>query len=226
MTNSPEIKAKAIALRKQGLSYSEIRTQIPVAKSTLSDWLHSVGLAKYQKQRLTEKKRLGQIKAAETRRKIRLESSMILREKSLAEAKLLSSDTLWIMGASVYWAEGSKQKPWNVSSRVTFSNMDPEMHRIFLKWLLKYCDTKMTDLAFSIYIHEQADSELAKKFWAKKMKIQKKDIAVYFKRHNLKPHRHNRGENYHGLLRVAVKQSTNLNRRIAGWIEGMLKYVY
>ena len=39
-------KKKAIELRKQGLSYSEIRKIVTVAKSTLSLWLRSVGLAK------------------------------------------------------------------------------------------------------------------------------------------------------------------------------------
>lgn len=38
----------AIELRKRGLSYSEILMQVPVAKSTLSIWLHSVGLSKTQ----------------------------------------------------------------------------------------------------------------------------------------------------------------------------------
>ncbi len=37
-------KEKAIALRKQGKTYSEILAKIPVAKSTLSLWLHDVGL--------------------------------------------------------------------------------------------------------------------------------------------------------------------------------------
>ena len=51
-----ELKSKAIELRKQGFSYSEILKQIPVAKSTLSVWLKNVGLSKKQKQKLTKKK--------------------------------------------------------------------------------------------------------------------------------------------------------------------------
>jgi len=42
-------KEKAIKLRKRGFSYSEILREIPVAKSTLSLWLRSVGLAKKQR---------------------------------------------------------------------------------------------------------------------------------------------------------------------------------
>ena len=51
-------KSQAIAYRKQGFSYSEILSKVPVAKSTLSEWLKSVGLSKAQKHKLTEKKRL------------------------------------------------------------------------------------------------------------------------------------------------------------------------
>jgi len=50
------LKEKAINLRKEGYSYSEILRQVLVARSTLSRWLHSVGLSKKQKQRLTRKK--------------------------------------------------------------------------------------------------------------------------------------------------------------------------
>jgi transposase len=49
-------KEIAIELRRQGYSYSEILKRVPVAKSTLSLWLRSLGLAKQQKQRLTEKR--------------------------------------------------------------------------------------------------------------------------------------------------------------------------
>ena len=50
------LKAKAIELRKEGLTYNEILARLPIAKSTLSNWLHSAGMAKFQNQRLTAKK--------------------------------------------------------------------------------------------------------------------------------------------------------------------------
>ena len=56
MIEKTQEKQRAITLRKQGLSYNEILKKVPVSKSSLSLWLRSVGLAKEQKQRLTEKK--------------------------------------------------------------------------------------------------------------------------------------------------------------------------
>ena len=72
--NTPEIKAreikgrwygtsglwskqKAIELRKQGKTYFEIMKEVPVAKSTISDWLKRVGLSIAQKQNITEKRK-------------------------------------------------------------------------------------------------------------------------------------------------------------------------
>ena len=56
-----EEKEKAINLRKEGKTYSEILSVVPVAKSTLSLWLHSTKLAKKQKQRITEKRLAGSL---------------------------------------------------------------------------------------------------------------------------------------------------------------------
>jgi transposase len=62
-------KETAIELRKQGYSYSEILKRVPVAKSTLSLWLRSVGLAERQKQRLSEKKESGTIKGSTNKKR-------------------------------------------------------------------------------------------------------------------------------------------------------------
>ena len=62
MAINNKLKLEAIELRKAGLTYSEILSKIPVAKSTLSDWLYSVGLSKKQKQRITEKRLAASLK--------------------------------------------------------------------------------------------------------------------------------------------------------------------
>jgi orotate phosphoribosyltransferase-like protein len=52
----PNLKQKAIQLRMNGLTYSEILKCIPVAKSTVSLWLREVDLSVPQKQRITKKR--------------------------------------------------------------------------------------------------------------------------------------------------------------------------
>lgn len=55
-----KLKQKAIRLRKRGHTYSEILRVIPIAKSTLSEWLKEVGLSIPQQQKITEKRKAGQ----------------------------------------------------------------------------------------------------------------------------------------------------------------------
>lgn len=220
-----ERKERAIALRKQGLSYSEILAQIPAAKSTISDWLYSVGLAKHQKQRLTEKKKAGQRRAAISKRNQRIEKESVIKTAAKSEVARLIRDPLWLLGVVLYWSEGSKQKPWTTSMGVRFMNMDLGAHKLFIKWSGEYLNTKAQDFRFEIYIHEKADVEKAKKYWSVNLSIPVEKIRIYYKRHNLNPHRKNIAQDYNGVLRVSIIKSTDLNRKIAGWTEGVIRYL-
>lgn len=225
MTNSPDLKQKAITLRKQGLSYSEIRRLIPVAKSTLSDWLHSVGLAKYQKQILTEKKQLAQKKGAATRKTQGVSKELLIKQEARTEAKKFIADPLWLVGVILYWGEGSKQKPWTTSVPVQFMNMDPEAHKLFLRWSKKYLQSEDHGLKYEIYIHPTGDTVRARKYWSEKLSVPLEKIRVYFKKNNLNPKRKNINQDYYGVLKASIFKSTDLNRKIAGWTEGVIQYL-
>jgi len=40
-----------------------------------------------------------------------------------------------LIGAALYWAEGSKDKPYARRERVQFINSDPDVIGFFLRWL-------------------------------------------------------------------------------------------
>ena len=125
----------------------------------------------------------------------------------------------------LYWAEGSKQKPWRVSAKTAITNMDLEVHKIFIKWVKKYFSLNNRELGYDLYIHENAQINRAKSFWATNMGISEKTINVYLKRHNPKPKRRNIGDNYNGVLKIFIPKSTDINRKIAGWIGGVIEYL-
>lgn len=217
-------KEKAINLRKQGFSYSEILREVAVAKSTLSLWLRSVGLSKKQKQRLTEKKLAAMKRGWESCHNKRLKITQEIRKKAEEEIKYISKRDLWMMGIALYWAEGAKEKEnsrW--CGRVAFSNSDPYMILLFKKWLKEICLVSKKELAFDLYIHETANWKNAKKYWANILSISEESIKLYFKKHKINTKRKNIGINYYGLIRLQVKKSTNLNRKIQGWINGICK---
>lgn len=215
----------AIKLRKQGLSYSEIRKQVPVSKSSLALWLHSVGLAKHHRQRLTEKKRASLKRGWDAWHMVRVKRTEKLLRTARAEVGRISKRELWLMGVMLYWAEGSKQKPHNISQGLIFSNGDPLMIQMFLMWLREAIKIAEDDIAFELYIHENCKPRVPAilEFWGHLLKKEKNRIPVYFKRDKIGTKRKNIGEKYYGVLRIRVRRSTDLNRKITGWIEGVCK---
>lgn len=220
MIKKTKEKEKAVKLRRRGFSYSEILKQVPVAKSTLSLWLRSVGLSKRQKQRLTKKKLAAALRGAQAKRRYKQALIKEIKDKAKKEIKKLTRKELWLLGTVLYWAEGTKEKEYR-SSRVSLGNSDPRMILLFLKWLKEICLISPSDLNYEIYIHETANWRKAKKFWVNTLAIPDEQIKIYFKRHKINSKRRNVGKNYHGLMRIRVKKSINLNRKIAGWIEGI-----
>ncbi len=220
------LKERAINLRGGGLSYSEILKEIPVAKSTLSLWLRSVNLSKRQEQRLTEKKLASMRRGAIAKRTQRIEKTQLIKNKAISEIKTISNRELWLIGTALYWAEGSKAKDHNISQGLIFNNSDPLMIDLFLKWLKNVLKIKNNDVHFEIYIHENHKNNIenAKMFWAKITKRSVSELSrVYFKKNKINTKRKNIGQNYYGLLRIKVRKSSDLNRRVSGWIVGIIK---
>lgn len=217
-------KEKAIKLRKRGFSYSEILGKIPVAKSSLSLWLRNVGLTKRQRQRLTQKKLAAVLKGAQAKRNYRLAVTEKIKNKARSEIAKLSNRELWLIGATLYWAEGAKQKEHNVSQKVKFSNSDPKMIKIFLKWLQSICKIPKSEIYFRVSLHETAADKLkeVQKYWSNVTGFPIKNFQkIYWKKHKINTKRKNVGKKYFGLLNIYVRKSTNLNRKILGWIEGI-----
>lgn len=219
MIKKEKEKKLAIRLRKKGLSYNEILKKVPAAKSTLSVWLQNIGIGKKQKQRLTLKRKLAQLKAQAACRKIRTDKEKAIITAAKKEVGTISRKNLWLIGTILYWAEGTKQKKNNVSQRVSFVNSDPKMVILFDKWLREICSWKKENLIYTLYIHRTANKEKDRKFWENLLKINIKKI--YFKTHTPRTNRENINKNYHGLLRIDARRSTDLNRKIQGWILGI-----
>jgi hypothetical protein len=147
------LKEKAINLRRNGLSYSQILEQVPVARSTLSLWLRSVNLSKRSKQKLTARRLAALRRGGEARRRQRILSTQKILNESIKEVGLISQRELWLIGTMLYWAEGTKEKDRH-GSGVQFTNSDPQMIRLFLKWLSEICKIPKERIYFDIFIHE------------------------------------------------------------------------
>lgn len=220
-------KKEAIRLRKRGLSYSEILTKIPVTKASLSLWLKNVKLRDNQKKRLIERGNKGRLMGAKARRIKRIKETERIKSKAIKEIRSLSKRELLVIGVSLYWGEGAKQKEHNISQKVKFSNSDYRMVKVFLIWLKEICSIPESDLSFRISLHRTASNrkEEIKKYWSNMTEFSINNFQkIDWKFNKISKKRKNVGDKYHGVLNIYVKNSTNLNRKIDGWIEGISKY--
>ena len=222
MQQKASFKKRAIGLRKQGQTYSEILKTVPVAKSTLSLWLGEVGLTKKQKQQITEKRLIAARRGGAARRTQRLQNTRKIQEQAFAEVGSLTKRELWLLGAALYWAEGTKEKIWRPGTGVEFANADTQMILFFIHWLVQICDIDPKTIRLNLYIHENQKSRIedVKQFWYRETGYV--PSYVYFKKHNPKTKRQNISEQYHGLIAVRVPASSTLNRKISGWILGIV----
>jgi len=219
-------KEDAIKFRRNGYSYSDILKKIPVSKSTLSVWFNNIDLTDLQKKVINEKRLKGSLKGALKRKQARLEIVKNINSKARLEVGIISSRELFLIGVMLYWAEGSKEKSYKIGSGVRFSNSDPLMIDLFLRWLREICHIGLERLVFELYIHRNSDQNIndAIDYWSKELKIPHSYFKhVYFKKHNINPKRKKIKDLYYGQIRVNVKASSELNRFIAGWIQAVVQ---
>ncbi len=216
-----DLRKTAVTMRQEGRSYREIQAVVGVAKSTLSLWLRNVPLTEEQQRALDLR-----CPEAATRRAVAIRASAAQRRARIqADARSqiteLSESELFVAGVVAYWAEGAKNKPWRSGTRVRFTNSDPRMILLFLRWLALI---GVTDdrIVFRLQIHESADVEAAVRSWIKTLGVtDDRFLNTTLKRHNPKTVRSNVGDSYHGCLCVEVRGSADLNLQIDGWCEGL-----
>ena len=219
-------KEKAILLRKEGFSYTEILEQVPVAKSSLALWLQSVGLSKKQKQRLTDKKLASARRGALKKKEDRIFRTKIIKESAEKDVGKLTEREKWLIGIALYWAEGSKEKEWRPGSSAQFINSDPLMIRFFISWLLKICKSPENMLVFDIFLHENHKHRVGEvvEYWSSQTGFSQNYFQhIYYKKNKVHTKRKNTGKSYFGILKINIKASSSLNRRISGWTAGIIK---
>jgi hypothetical protein len=129
----------------------------------------------------------------------------------------LTEREILIAGAVAYRCEGARNKPHRRVDRVTFANSDPEL----ISFLLLFLDTAgipRSDLAFQLQIHGTADVAAAIRFWLTVTAARPDQFRkVSLKQGNPLTTRKNTGDGYYGCLRVDVRRSCELYRKIEGW---------
>jgi predicted transcriptional regulator len=220
-----DLHARARQLREQGLDYNRIAAELGVAKSSVSLWVRDLprpARLSYEECRKRSAERARRYWVAE--RPAREAQREAIRVAAAAEIGVLTQRELLIAGAIAYWCEGCKNKPYRRQYRVIFINSDPGLIRFFLRFL-DAAGVGRDRLIYRVQIHESADIAAAEQFWLTLTAAEPAQFRrTSLKRHNPKTVRKNQGEAYHGCLRIDVRQSAGLYRRIEGWVRAAMNW--
>nr|WP_239542339.1 resolvase [Micromonospora terminaliae] len=143
------------------------------------------------------------------------------QERAASAVGALDDRDLLMLGAAIYWCEGSKSKPWRSQDRLEFVNSDPGLLALFLKFLAG-CGIDRDAANYRLLIHESADVDAAMGWWMERLRLPVERFArPTRKRHNVTTVRRNTGDDYHGCLVITVPRSRQLYWRIEGVIAGI-----
>jgi hypothetical protein len=210
------LKAEAAVLRKQGLSYGEIRSKLMVSKGTLSLWLKTVKLTSEQRQRLYTKQTLALNTGPQSQKNRRQREIDGIIKLAKAEIKFpISLASYRLFGAALYWAEGSKNQMFNIT------NSDPNLILFWVRWLSKIFKLPAKELKARLNIYPQQNETQLKKFWSDLTGIPLKNfgksyvkpVSKNFKKNNL----------YYGTIRIEAPKSTDFRYRVYGWLKVVLE---
>jgi transposase len=212
------LRAKARELRSQGLNYAEIAASLGVSKSSVSLWVRDLPTpARLSLEERSKRSAEGAHRYWEAERPAREARLAAVAARAAAEIGHPTDRETLIAGAIAYWCEGAKNKPHRSTNRVVFINSDPVLIGFFLKFL-QTAGIPFDGLVFRVYIHATADVEAAQRFWLDRTEADPSQFRrPVIKRHNPKTVRRNVGAGYVGCLRIDVRRSSDLYRRIEGW---------
>lgn len=218
-------KNLAINLRKRGKSYNEISKIINAPKSTLSVWLRDVKMPARIKKEFWSKTREKWAKSITEFNKKQGErarrKSEKLQENATNSIKNLSKKDLLLVGTALYWAEGYKKSRWTA----TFSNSDPSMIEVIMKFFEKICGVPKRKLKAIVQIHPNVTPKQAINYWSRISRIPQNQFSKCYSR--LSPSsKQKRPINTlpYGTLRISVYNYKIINK-IKGWIKGISQNV-
>lgn len=216
------LRDKTRILRNRGASLNDIVKQLKAPKSTIRYWCRDIVLSDAQLKRLFKKQRLGGMKAAEKLRKKRIFLTQQLLRDGIKEAGKITKRDLFIAGIALYWAEGYRKG----DGEFGFTNSDPKMIKFIIKWLQQVFKTQKKKIHLRVYVnidHKNRISDI-QDFWSKTVKIPLQQFSkpTFIKIKNKK--RHLNSSEYFGVIRVKVRNSVNLKRKLLGFIEGLTRF--
>lgn len=217
-----EKQLEAQKLRENGKSIKEIAMLIQVSPGSVSSWCKNISLTAEQKIAL-EKRRVDPNFGKRKEYLIKqheLFSDMVdaLKKEGINQIGKLTKREIFLIGIALYWGEGFKK-----DHQVGFANTDPNMLLFFICWLETCFNIQINDLIIrvTLNIHHKEKINNIILYWSKQLSIPINQFSKPYFQNTIQKKKYESDDAYHGVLRIKVRKSVNLLRKIYGFIEGI-----
>ncbi len=207
-------KQKALELRKQAKTYTEIKKILGVSKSTLSAWFKneewSQDIKKLNKE-IHIKTSTNHLMMMNKNRKIMLDKKYKeVEDEAGKEFKVYKNDPLFMAGLMVYAGEGDK------SSRnlTRISNSEFYLHLVFIRFSERFLNIGRDKIKVWLLLYPDHSIEECVEVWSKKLKINKQNFnksQVIIGKSKLRKLQYGVGN--------SIISSTSLKKKMMKWLE-------
>ena len=165
-------RKRALELRLQGRSYSKIKAELKVSKSTLSLWLRGYPLSEERIRELRDWNEVRIERCRETKRKKKERRLEETRKRMKKEIFPLTIRDIFLAGLFLYWGEGAKTRV----SDLCISNTDPGVIQFFILWTTTCL--KLPREKIRIHLHLYSDMSIGNEtgYWSSVLKVPKEQF--------------------------------------------------
>lgn len=214
-TNMRKDKEKAFELRRNGKSYKEISRKLGIPTATLCCWFKNLDWSRELRNKLAADVSFSSPQKLKMMVQATKKKWASIHEQYRTEAELefeqKKTNPLFVAGVMLYWGEGGKTLKYN---KVSLSNSDPGMLKIFYKFLHKTLEIPRENIFAWLLLYPDLNDEIQKRFWSKIIGIPlqqfKKSITIVG--------RHPTKRLSNGVCYITV-QSSKLLWKLTRWIE-------
>lgn len=211
-------KDQAFELRKKGHSYREIESLLGVSRSTLSEWFRDVEWSRHVRKTndrrsiAVSREHIGKMNTARKERLDKLYRE--ISDQAAIDFHIYKSEPLFMAGLMIYAGEGDK-----VTRNLTrISNSEFYLHKIFIRFTLKYMGIKREDLRCALILYPEHDIESCTAKWAEELELAKSQ----FHKPQVIVGKESKRRLQFGVG-MSILSSTTLKKRVLTWLEACAK---
>lgn len=205
-------KHLAVALRRKGLSYKKIETELGIARSTLSDWFSHEDWSQVLRQHLV--KTTGTVVSRFQRQRWETWRERF-RQEARIEFNTLKKNPLFIAGIMLYWGEGDSRVS---NGMVRLVNTDPRMIALYCSFLRNVIHVPENKIKASLVLYPDLSNEACIDYWSVVTKIPRER----FHKTQFINGRHPTKKTMHGMCTIYVS-GRGLKEKIVVWTDLLYK---